>query len=202
MNQWIPLLNVAQPEVVPLSVWENAGYTTLAYALEPLLIKPGVAVLSMQTSLAHYLGWSKQLVLDVRSLNMVNGCCSIRSPFDGSILRFTTDQINTLLMILKPDVVLAGEPLVSVMLQEQAVQGVVTADPLCLALQGQLRDGETMVTIYDPIWRFSTDLLQTGCVCDTCSLGLTRAYLFHLWAQVPGLCQRFLVQHLAVTALA
>lgn len=37
--------------------------------------------------------------------------------------------------------------------------------------------------------------LDAQCACVGCSSKLTSAYFHHLYAQTPGLCQRFLIQH-------
>jgi queuine tRNA-ribosyltransferase len=37
--------------------------------------------------------------------------------------------------------------------------------------------------------------LDGMCSCPTCLAGFTWAYLHHLLASTPGLCQRLLIQH-------
>jgi queuine tRNA-ribosyltransferase len=37
--------------------------------------------------------------------------------------------------------------------------------------------------------------IEASCTCPTCTQQLTRAYLHHLFAHTPLLCQRFLIQH-------
>lgn len=46
---------------------------------------------------------------------------------------------------------------------------------------------EKMATVFQP--------LHVTCACVVCRANLTCAYFHHLYAQTPGLCQRFLVQH-------
>lgn len=63
------------------------------------------------------------------------------------------------------------------------------------AIQGIIyhHEGDYLVKDEDQALQFN--LIDSNCLCPTCSQGLTRAYLHHLLEHTPLLCQRFLVQH-------
>ncbi|MCX7114795.1 MAG: hypothetical protein NTW08_02630 [Gammaproteobacteria bacterium] len=269
---WIPLVNGQQREMVPLSTWDNLGCRYIAYALEPLLVKPGFDILLTQASLAHYVGWPHQLILDVRSLQFnKQGDVVVCSPFDGAKIKVSSDQLRLLIESLKPDGVVgaitgavgmttgsvgwAKEPCdepsgycefsgrrahhrselpvgtspweyqqpegssqgsfahptssapnerqlqTSSSLNKQPLHTSSTTEhfisetPLQMATKGEIFTDTATINITDPIHQTSTEVIQKNCRCEVCSLGLTKSYLFHLWFHVPGLCQRFLVQH-------
>ncbi len=197
---WIPLVNGQQREMVPLSTWDNLGCRYIAYALEPLLVKPGLEVLLTQVSLAQYVGWPYQLILDVRRLQFnQHGDVVVCSPFDGAKIKVSGDQLALLIESLKPDKVVGittGAARSERALQTSHVpEHFISERPLQMATKGEIFTETAIINITDSIHQTSTEVIQKNCRCEVCSLGLTKSYLFHLWCHVPGLCQRFLVQH-------
>lgn len=69
------------------------------------------------------------------------------------------------------------------------------------ALKGLVHDGQAIFSIEEASMATSFIALSAQCSCPTCSLGLTRAYLHHLYRQTPLLCYRFLMQHNHFSAL-
>lgn len=63
------------------------------------------------------------------------------------------------------------------------------------ACQGVIyhHEGKIAITDHEQALRF--DLIDESCLCSTCKQGFSRAYMHHLLAHTPLLCQRFLVTH-------
>ena len=183
----IPLVNINGGELLPHRTWEAYGVTWLAYALEPLLFKPGIAYLETLPSLATYVGWPHKIVLEASSLTgNASGLIQRRSPFDGSLLSLTQDQLHALITALKPDAICwPGAPM----------DARITATPLQLAREGNFYLEGRLTSLTAAHLQQDYQRLDAACGCDTCRLGLTRAYLHYLWQAVPLLCQRFLAQH-------
>lgn len=66
--------------------------------------------------------------------------------------------------------------------------------PASDALLGQIYDNDEF-SLIDSVNANQFEPLGANCNCPTCSQGLTRAYLHHLFLNTPLLCQRFLIQH-------
>jgi len=61
--------------------------------------------------------------------------------------------------------------------------------------KGMLYTSQKDLEISDPVYAFAFEPIDENCDCPTCSQNLTKAYLHHLLANTPLLCQRFLIQH-------
>lgn len=181
---FIPLLTLQTTEILTYQNWLDLGVNTLAYRLEGLLIKPGAAHLFTQPSLTAYTGWSGQVLLDISTLHTQRTLCS---PFDGSRIRIDEKEVEQLIEHLKPDQVISDTASLTAL--------GVTDEPMKLAIAGQVcvHSGERLIA--DGIHQQVYEVLESGCACPPCRLGLTRAYLHHLWFHVPQLCIRFLAQH-------
>ncbi|HAT1772420.1 TPA: queuine tRNA-ribosyltransferase [Legionella pneumophila] len=68
-------------------------------------------------------------------------------------------------------------------------------EPAKNAMRGIVYGREGNVDLTDESQAFNFQLIDESCSCPTCSEQLTRAYLHHLLANTPLLCQRFLIQH-------
>ncbi|HAZ7572176.1 queuine tRNA-ribosyltransferase family protein [Legionella sp. PATHC032] len=68
-------------------------------------------------------------------------------------------------------------------------------EPAKKAMQGIVYSREGNVDLTDESQAMNFQLIDASCSCPTCSEQLTRAYLHHLLANTPLLCQRFLIQH-------
>lgn len=175
---FIPLLSAETGEVLTHQNWMDLGVTTLAYALDELLVKPGMAHLLTQPSLAHYTGWTGHLVLDA---SRVKPNQAMRSRFDGSFLKASESELETLITHLNVPLVEPSES--------------VTDAPIRAALAGQVASSGGVLSLSELKYRDDHTVMDAACTCSICQAGLTRAYLHHLWTQVPALCIRFLAQH-------
>lgn len=93
--------------------WQEVGITTVSYALDALLLKPGLDALHTMPNLASYLGWSGDLVLNASALKRdKQGCYTIISPFDGSKMNLTPERLITLIHHLKPNAVILPKQIV------------------------------------------------------------------------------------------
>jgi queuine tRNA-ribosyltransferase len=67
--------------------------------------------------------------------------------------------------------------------------------PASDACLGQIYSGDSVLSLSDEAYEFAFETLDQSCCCPTCSQHLTKAYLHHLLANTPLLCQRLLIQH-------
>ncbi|MFT4058311.1 MAG: queuine tRNA-ribosyltransferase [Legionella sp.] len=87
--------------------WQEAKVDALSYSLEFLLHKPGYKVLQKIVSLAHYVGWSKTLILNAASLKANReGVYHLKSPYDGSKTKLSAQELLVLIHHLNPEMVL------------------------------------------------------------------------------------------------
>ncbi|AMP89363.1 queuine tRNA-ribosyltransferase [Legionella pneumophila] len=68
-------------------------------------------------------------------------------------------------------------------------------EPAKNAVQGIAYSRDGNINLMDESQALNFELIDDSCSCPTCSEQLTRAYLHHLLANTPLLCQRFLIQH-------
>lgn len=180
----VPLVNADHMQLLTSENWLALGTRALAFDLEALLIKPGFDVLIQQRSLAAFLGWPHEIWLVVPTLTGVS--LKLRSPFDGSTRVYTQDELETLITRLKPHQVYQKHELASC---------PITHEPLNMARAGEFISGHEVHAVSASIYRDQYIPLQPDCICPCCKLHLTRAYLHHLWTEVPALCQRYLAMH-------
>ena len=262
--RFVPVLSTEAGSALTVADWESIGVKTASYYLSTLLMKPGFTLLSQLPSLASYVGWQASLVLNASDLVMDGtGMYVVRSQYDGSTSRYTSDQVFTLIETLRPHALIlprhadyrawcglpkAIEVFVSLdkasevipmellsgvfvtydehtfslpallakrapyqhlpcyvvgdvrvellqVLIAEGIDWIETNRPARDALQGVVYCAEGECAINDPAMELLFQRLDPACACPTCMTGLTRAYLHHLYAQTPGLCQRFLIQH-------
>lgn len=80
-------------------------------------------------------------------------------------------------------------------LRSIGVQYIASNKPSRDACEGDVYHQEGMISLKDEAYRMDFRLIDDQCRCPTCEQKLTRAYLHHLLAHTPLLCQRFLIQH-------
>jgi queuine tRNA-ribosyltransferase len=78
---------------------------------------------------------------------------------------------------------------------EAAPYMLETDKPAQDGLSGIAYSEEGPLEIHNFMFNQDYSLLSQQCTCQTCVLGLTRAYLHHLFQQTPLLAHRFLIQH-------
>jgi hypothetical protein len=179
----IPLINFQNIQILTTKNWLDLGINTLAFSLEALLIKPGLAVLLNQTSLASYVGWPHEIWL-VSSLGTDN--IVLRSQFDGALIKHTSEEIKDLIQVLKPEKIVPFERFNELNISDR---------PLKLAMEGKIITRASDLSVLEASCKTQFTSLQEGCECPSCQLKLTRAYLHHLWFEVPALCQRYMAMH-------
>lgn len=165
--------------------WLEIGVTTVSCTLSTLLMKPGFETLSRIGTLQDFVGWSGLLILNVSDLSFdVVGQTKIRSIYDGSVTAYQKEDLLELIEQLKPDEVLWHCD------SEQYSQ-----KPMIDAMSGLIYSKERIYSILSETMTQSFEVLSAECECPTCSQGLTRAYLHHLYQQTPLLAYRYLIQH-------
>lgn len=80
-------------------------------------------------------------------------------------------------------------------LAAEGVSWVETDIPARDACAGFVYSSEGVLALQSTHFAMQHELIDASCACPTCGQGLTRAYLHHLLANTPLLCQRFLLQH-------
>ena len=80
-------------------------------------------------------------------------------------------------------------------LMSQGAQYTESDKPASDALAGEVYCNEGVISLQNYEQSMQFELMDKHCTCSTCSQQFTRAYLHHLLAQTPLLCQRLLVQH-------
>ncbi|AHE66614.1 hypothetical protein [Legionella oakridgensis] len=258
----VPILTTTAGSTLTAENWQDVGVTTMSCSLASLLVKPGYEVLKQLPNLGCYIGWSGQIVLNASSLNAdEHGVYTLRSPYDGSYIRHSMDDVLTLIAQLQPHFVILSQDVmqkkpfawqslpdaifpflpmntlshrevvkpygfyldddkVDVRQQQRKqcksrpyyVAGELSlpqmqayvADGACYlesdkpamdGIQGRVysHEGDFSLTELSEATRF--EVIDNKCQCPVCQQQLTRAYLHHLLAQTPLLCQRFLIQH-------
>ncbi|WED42055.1 queuine tRNA-ribosyltransferase [Legionella cardiaca] len=103
---YTPMLTTEAGSCLTLANWQETGTTTVSYQLESLLLKPGFSLLKELKTLKSYVGWQNKIVLNASLPPNKQGIYSIRSPYDGSVLRIAQEEICSLINQLQPDMVI------------------------------------------------------------------------------------------------
>ncbi|CAM2780578.1 queuine tRNA-ribosyltransferase [Legionella steigerwaltii] len=113
VQNFIPVLTSEAGLCLTTANWQEAEITAASYSLERLLYKPGQDGLKKITNLSHYLVWPGVLVLNAVSL-VVNkeGIYTLKSPYDGSKIKFTLADLLGLIQHLKPNAVILPQKIV------------------------------------------------------------------------------------------
>ncbi|MFC3908736.1 hypothetical protein ACFORL_06555 [Legionella dresdenensis] len=91
--------------------WDNlaqAKAETIVLALDEMLMKPGIDVLKQLVSLKDYYHWQGRVVIDASLLPLPNreGVYSIKSRYEGNVIRIATEDLCRLLRSLAPDILI------------------------------------------------------------------------------------------------
>ncbi len=112
-ENFIPVITSEAGLCLTAQEWQEAKVTTVSYSLEFLLHKPGKEILNKIQNLSNYVGWSGQLVLNAMSLTAnKEGNYWLRSPYDGSKLMLTGDELIELILRLRPDAILLPKKII------------------------------------------------------------------------------------------
>ncbi|KTD41980.1 tRNA-guanine transglycosylase [Legionella parisiensis] len=103
----IPVLTSEAGLCLTTANWHEVKITAASYSLEHLLYKPGQDVLEKISDLARYLGCLGKVVLNAMSL-VANRekVYVLKSPYDGSKVRLTSEKLIDLIHHLKPNAVI------------------------------------------------------------------------------------------------
>ena len=103
----IPVLTTEAGSCLTLANWRELGIETVSYFLDTLLMKPGLSILKSMGSLCSYGGWQETIVLNASSLTANReGIYSLRSRFDGSLVRIEFIELLSLIVSLAPTIVI------------------------------------------------------------------------------------------------
>lgn len=106
-SSFIPVLTTEAGRCLTMANWQEMSIDTVTYDLTSLLMKPGFELLSTLPDLATYTGWQGNVVLNavMPEMDKERGY-TLRSEYDGSRRRYTSDDILRLVTQLKPQIVL------------------------------------------------------------------------------------------------
>ncbi len=83
---------------------------------------------------------------------------------------------------------------------EKGAIGIESDSPAREAYSGNVYSNEGMISLFDQQYEKQFQPIDKNCRCPVCSQSFTKAYLHHLLAQTPLLCQRYLIQHNLIIA--
>ncbi|MCW8418025.1 queuine tRNA-ribosyltransferase family protein [Fluoribacter dumoffii] len=107
VQNFIPVLTSEAGLCLTTANWQEAKVTAASYSLEQLLYKPGQELLKSIDDLSHYLVCPGITVLNALSLRPnKEGVYVLKSPYDGSIIKFTSKVLIHLVQHLKPAAVI------------------------------------------------------------------------------------------------
>ena len=174
MNDFAPIVNLNNQQILTLQNYKDLGFKAITFSLEALLIKPGFTILINQESLKKFVSWPYKIYLTAKT-----ECINLKSTFDGQTIKHGKEEIEKLIIHLKPDKFIFNHE---------------CSNSIQWAMEGKFVD-ETLLDLTKPEFKEQFNLLSKNCSCPTCKLNLTRAYLHHLFKEVPLLTQRYLAMH-------
>lgn len=80
-------------------------------------------------------------------------------------------------------------------LKNEGVEWIESDQPAQAGMQGKVFTSKGMIDLKEDAAAREFKAIDPECTCTVCSEQLTQAYLHHLFAHTPLLCQRFLIQH-------
>jgi queuine tRNA-ribosyltransferase len=117
-------------------------------------------------------------------------------PYDAQLMQFSAFMQQVIQSKKRPCYIAGNLSLAMLQeLKQYDVKFCETDKPACDALHGRLYCAEGELQIQEPIHAKKFEMISPNCRCPTCNQHFTRAYLHHLLAQTPLLCQRLLIQH-------
>lgn len=107
VQNFLPVLTSEAGLCLTTANWQEAKVTAASFSLERLLYKPGQDVLKKISDLSDYLVWPDFIVLNAASL-VANkeGIYTLKSPYDGSRIKFNLGDLISLIQHLKPNAVI------------------------------------------------------------------------------------------------
>lgn len=107
VQNFIPVLTSEAGLCLTTANWQEVKVSAASYSLERLLYKPGQVALQKISDLAHYLACPGRMIINAASL-VANKekVYVLKSPYDGSRVKITLEELIGLIQHLKPDAVL------------------------------------------------------------------------------------------------
>lgn len=221
----IPNLSTPAGACLTAKNWEALGISCVSYDAASLLIKPGLSYLKSLPDWQRYTGWQGEWILDATMLRFnTTGESLLRSPFDGSTIRYTLQDLVDVIVHLKPHHVLlpigfeaddaiwaqmCSHSIIHIPEAEKTIYEkrlnstsriqinhyIITDLPAADAYNGLVYFQRDTIDLKDKAYAMDFNLISSDCQCPTCTQKFTRAYLHHLFEHTPLLCQRLLIQH-------
>jgi len=103
----IPVLTTLEGASLTSAQWQDAQIEVVSCHLVSLLVKPGLAVLNTFADLKSYMGWPGMIALNASMQPPdAQGMYTIRSPYDGSLIRHAAKDILNIIAHLQPQLVI------------------------------------------------------------------------------------------------
>src|ERR1700733_3126340 len=107
VQKYIPIITSEAGLCLSVANWQEVKIKTISFHLDSLLLKPGYELLKKIPDLAQYMGWSGAMILNAtKCVANKAGIIILTSPYNGSKLKLTYDQLVELIQHIKPDAVL------------------------------------------------------------------------------------------------
>ncbi len=106
-QNYIPVMTSDAGLCLTADNWQEVKIKTMSFHLDSLLLKPGYDLLKKIPDLARYMGWSGSVVLNAtKCVAKKGGTITLTSPYDGSKLKLSYEQLAELIQHIKPRAVL------------------------------------------------------------------------------------------------
>ncbi|CDZ77095.1 queuine tRNA-ribosyltransferase [Legionella massiliensis] len=120
MKQFVPVVTSEAGACLTLANWQEIGAKTLAYYLDAWLMKPGYALLNSLPNLRSYCGWKGTIVLNASlAPAKMDGIYTLRSRYDGSTVRISSEELISLIIKLAPDLVVLPPGLAAYIVEQR-----------------------------------------------------------------------------------
>lgn len=202
----IPVINTKEGLSLTAMDWQEIGIMNLACNLENLLFKPGLEFFNKNYQLKNFFNFFGTMYLDISSLSIKDGCIQIKSPYDGSKIKLSLQDLFRFIVKLAPDFIIINKdwnefkevktPLLNTgidfyLSETLNISNIAAFD----GYNGNVYTKSGNLQISSESFHFDFSLLDKTCKCPTCQQSFTRSYLNHLFIKVPLLCQRYLIKH-------
>jgi len=108
----VPRIDTSAGSCLTVDNWLDAGIKAVSFSLFSLLFKPGLNILQKLSSIHDFIGWPGVVIMDARfPVQSQDGVYLLRSPYDGSKLKLSIEEIVNLIHQLNPEFVyIPSEP--------------------------------------------------------------------------------------------
>lgn len=199
---FIPVLTTVAGRSLTANNWQSVNVSCVSFYLTALLVKPGLAYLKVLPDWSRYSGWEGDWILNASmpSLPTDKGQYIYRSPYDGTSVICSMDDLVDIVLNLRPQAVILPQEfrfddrLVDITILQDTPYGE-SDKPANDACSGIVYSADGAIDLREKRYAMQFECIDEQCQCPTCRQRLTRAYLHHLLEHTPLLCHRFLIQH-------